>query len=105
MPSAKDNVQAFIYTKSKKLRNVFIYKKPDTFQKARQFTLRFIYKKKDTLRHKNFMKFLNLACIYKKHDILRYVTFYIQKYRHFAKSMTICVTFLCTTSVSKKYGP
>ena len=27
--------------KSKKLRNVFIFKKPDTFQKARQFPLRF----------------------------------------------------------------
>ena len=27
--------------KAKKLRNVFIYKKPDTFQKAGQFPLRF----------------------------------------------------------------
>ena len=31
---------------AKKMRNVFIYKNPDTFQKARQFPLRFyIYKK------------------------------------------------------------
>ena len=32
----------FLYTqKEKKLRNVFIYKKPDTFQKARQLPLCF----------------------------------------------------------------
>ena len=32
----------FLYTqKAKKTRNVFIFKKPDTFQKARQFPLRF----------------------------------------------------------------
>ena len=37
--------------KAKKLRNVFIYKKPDTLQKARQFALCFIYKKHDTLHH------------------------------------------------------
>ena len=35
--------------KAKKLPNVFIYKKPDTFQKARQFQLRFFYTKCDTL--------------------------------------------------------
>ena len=29
--------------KAKKFPNVFIYKKPDTFQKARQFPLRFYY--------------------------------------------------------------
>ena len=31
--------------KAKKLRNVFMYKKPDTFQKARQFPLRFYIQK------------------------------------------------------------
>ena len=34
----------FIYKKIK-IPNVFIYKKPDTFQKARQFLLRFYVKK------------------------------------------------------------
>ena len=39
-----------LYTeKAKKLRNVFIYKKPDTFQKARQFPLR-LYIQHLTLR-------------------------------------------------------
>ena len=37
---------ARLYTqKAKKLPNVFIYKKPDTFQKARQFPLRFFIQK------------------------------------------------------------
>ena len=35
--------------KAKELRNVFIYKKPDIFQKARQFLFCFIYKKQYTL--------------------------------------------------------
>ena len=39
--------RARLYTqKAKKLRNIFIYKKPDTFQKARQFALDFVYLKK-----------------------------------------------------------
>ena len=42
--------------KAKKPRNVFIFTKPDTFQKARQFPLRFKYKKKDTLRYAIFHK-------------------------------------------------
>ena len=42
------------------------------------------------------MKFLKFAFILKKHDTLRYVTFFIQKGRHFAKSKTICDTFLYT---------
>ena len=42
--------RTFIYRKSKKkLPNVFIYKKPDTFLKARQFPLRFLYTKNDIL--------------------------------------------------------
>ena len=58
LPSSKDNVDVFIYIKKQKLQNVFIYKNPDTFQKARQLPLRFILKKQDTLRyaivHENF---------------------------------------------------
>ena len=47
--------RARLYTKNEiKLRNIFIYKKPDTFQKARQFPLRFISKKLDTLRSGTF---------------------------------------------------
>ena len=37
-----------LYTKkAKKLRNVFIYKKPDTFQKAKKIPLRFCIQKKE----------------------------------------------------------
>ena len=39
-----------LYTqKAKKLQNVFIYKKLDTFQKARQFPLRFLNTKSHTI--------------------------------------------------------
>ena len=47
----------FYIQKAKKMRNVCIYKKPDTFQKARQFALRFIHKKPDTLLYAIFMIF------------------------------------------------
>ena len=47
----RKTTRTFIYTrnlvhkKQKKLPNVFIYKKPDTFQEARQFLLRFCIQK------------------------------------------------------------
>ena len=41
--------ERFYTQKSKKLRNVFTYKKPYTFQKARQFPLRFLYTKNNIL--------------------------------------------------------
>ena len=48
----------FIYTKSKKLQNVFIYKNVDTFQIARQFPLGFYIQKAIHLTlqdfHENF---------------------------------------------------
>ena len=46
--------RARLYTKSKKFRNVFIYKKPDTFQKARQFPLRFYIQKSIHLTLRDF---------------------------------------------------
>ena len=66
MTAIIERQRARLYTqKAKKLRNVFIYKKKDTFQKATQFPLRFIYKKPDTLLYAIFMKFLKLAFTYK----------------------------------------
>ena len=78
------------------LRDVFIYKKLDTFQKARQFLLRFYIQKPYTWHYGNIMNFLKLALIYKKHDTLRYVTFLCTKARHFTKSKTIWDTLLYT---------
>ena len=41
----RNTTRTFIYTKSQKVWTVFIYKNPDTVQKARQFPLRlYIYK-------------------------------------------------------------
>ena len=52
MTAIIERQRARLYTqKAKMLRNIFIYKNPDTFQKARQFLLRFIYKKPYTLRY------------------------------------------------------
>ena len=49
MTAIIERQRARLYTqKAKKLLNVFIYKKPDTFQKARQFPLSF-YTKSRTL--------------------------------------------------------
>ena len=41
----RKTTRTFIYIKSKKIWKLFIYKKPDTFQKARQFPLRFFIQK------------------------------------------------------------
>ena len=41
----RKTTRMFIYTKAKQLRTVFIYKKPDTLQKSRQFRLRFYIQK------------------------------------------------------------
>ena len=86
--------RTFIYTKSKKNCQMFLYTKSRTlFKKLDNFRYVFIYKKPYTWRYGIFMKFLKLAFTYKKHDTLGYVTFFIQKARHFAKSKTICDTF------------
>ena len=63
--------RTFIYTKGKKFRNVFIYKNPDTFQKAIQFPLRFYIQKATHLTFRDF------------HEIVE-VGIYIQKALHFA---------------------
>ena len=102
LPSAKDDVHVFIYTKSKTMRNVFIYKNPHTFQKARQFPFGFIYKKPDTLCYAIFIKFklgnyiqkawhfvLREVFIYKKPDNFQKARpfplhCYIQRFGHFA---------------------
>ena len=50
MTAIIERQRARLYTqKAKKLPNVFLYKKPDTFQKARQFPLRFFNTKSHTL--------------------------------------------------------
>ena len=86
----------YLYKKQKKLRNVFIYKKPDTFQKARQFPLRFYTQKAIHWRYGIFMKFLKLAFIFKKHDTLRYVTFIYSKSMTLRKKQDNLLSFLYT---------
>ena len=57
----------FIYTKKQnKLRNVFIYKKPDTFQKARQFPLRFYIQKSIHLTLRDFHEIFEVGIYIQK---------------------------------------
>ena len=66
----RQHARFYIY-KEKKLRNVFIYKNPDTLQKSRQFLLRsFIQKTRQFTLHYFY-------------DIFE-VGIYIQKEQHFA---------------------
>ena len=74
-----------------------MYKKPDTFQKARQFPLCFLYTKSDTLDVKGFSwNFWSWHWYTKIMTLCVTWHFYIQKARHLAKSKTICDTFLYT---------
>ena len=75
----RKTTRTFMYKKQKKLRNIFIFKKPDNFQKARQFPLFFLIQKAIHLTLRDFMKFSKLAFKYKKHDALLYVTFLYSK--------------------------
>ena len=52
--------------KSKKLRNVFIYKKTDTFQKARQFPLRFCIQKAIHLTLRDFHEIFEVGIYIEK---------------------------------------
>ena len=48
------------------MRNVFIYKKPDTFQKAREFPLRFYTQKAIHLTLRDFHKFFEIGIYIQK---------------------------------------
>ena len=78
---------AFIYIQKAwhfVLRDVFIYKKPDTSQKSRQFALRFFYTKSLTLCFTQFfMKVLKLT---------EGGRFYTQKIMHFTLHLYIQIT-------------
>ena len=63
LQSSKDNAHAYIHKKQKKFRNVFIYKIPDTFQKAKQFSFRFCIKKAEHLTLRDFNEIFEV-CIY-----------------------------------------
>ena len=59
--------RACLYTqKAKKLRNDFIYKKPDTFQKARQFPLRFYIQKAIHLTLRGFHEIFEVGIYIQK---------------------------------------
>ena len=97
----------YIYTKRKNCKT-FIYKNPDTLQKARQFALRFIWKIQTLNVTQFFMKILKLAFAYKKHDTLRNVTFLYTKIQKLRKNKdNLRYVFIyknLTLSVTQFYG-
>ena len=73
MTAIIEKQRARLYTqKAKKLRNVFIYKKLDTFRKARQFPLCFYVQKVIHLTLRDFCEIFEVGI--------------------YTKSMTLCVT-------------
>ena len=93
LPSSKDNAHAYIHKKQKNIVKRFIYKNPDTFQKARQFPLRFYIQKAIHLTLRDFHEISEVGIYTKSMTLCVTWRFYIQKARHFAKSKTICDTF------------
>ena len=74
----------FKYKAGKKMRNVFIYKKTDTFQKARQLPLRFYIQKAIHLTLRDFRDIFEVGIYIQKHDNSRYVTFlYTKSYKFY----------------------
>ena len=71
----RQRARFYIHKKQNKFRTVFVYKKPDTFQKTRQFPLRFLIQKGIHLTLRDFHEILKLPFIYTKHDTVRYVKF------------------------------
>ena len=58
--SKKQRASSYIY-KSKKLRNVYTYKKPETLQKTRQFASRFYIQKDKHFTLRNFLWILQVG--------------------------------------------
>ena len=78
LPSLKNNAHAYIHKNKIKLWNFFIYKKPDTFQKARQFPLSFYIQKAIHLTLRDFHEFFEVGIFIQKswHFALRDVFIY-----------------------------
>ena len=62
MTAIIERQRARLYTqKAKKLLHIFIYKKPDTFQKSRQFPLRFYIQKAIHLTLRDFREIFEVG--------------------------------------------
>ena len=90
----------FLYTQKEKNYETFlsICKKPDIFQKERQFALRFYSQKSRLFTLRDFRETCEIGIYIYTKSMTLCVTrrFYIQKSIHFKNSKSICVTFLYT---------
>ena len=106
LPSAKYNMHIYIYIqKAKKLRNVFIYKKPDTFQKARQFALRVYIQKARHFTSRNFSwNFWNWYLYTKSMTLCVTWYFYIQKTDTSQEARQFALRFIHKKSDALRYA-
>ena len=92
MTDIMERQRARVHTqKAKKLPNVFIYKKPDTFQKAGQFPLGFYIQKAIHLTLRDFHENFEVGS-------------YIQKAGHFALSEVFIYKKLDTSQKARQLG-
>ena len=95
MTAISERQRAHLYIQKAKKSETFYIQKARHFAKSNTISVTFLYTKSKTLYVTLFvMKFLKVALLYKNHDTLHYVAFLYSKSWHFAKSKTICVTFL-----------
>ena len=110
MPISKRQ-RAHFYIFKKQVNNktlIFIYKKQETFQKSRQFTLRFFSQNTwHFTLHKFPWNIWNIHLyIYKKHDILRCVKFLYTKIPKLqTKARKIALRFLYTKKLTLFLNP
>ena len=86
-----------LYNNKKHPKRLLYINKATHFSKSKTICVKFLFKKRQTIYVRRFfMKFFVIGIyIYTKRMILCIKSrFYVQKYRHFEKSKTICVTLL-----------
>ena len=94
--SKRKRARSYIYKKQFFCENfIYIYKKHDNFQKARQFPLLFYSQKAWHFTLRDLHDFFEIGIYIYTKSMTICVTWYfnIQKNRHFEKSKTMCITF------------
>ena len=88
----------YIYKKQTNCKTlIYIYKKPDNLQKAREFALRFIHKNPDTSLYAIFHEFFEIGIYINTKSMTLCVRWrFIQKAIHFEKARQFALRFLYT---------
>ena len=89
-----------MYTESKKITKRFYVQKSRHFTERKTICVMFYIQRARQFMLRHFSYFFEIGIYTKIMTLLVMWHFYIQKPRHFAKSKTICVTFLYTKSLT-----